>query len=276
MGFMFRGDPSTSPYPRFGASLARGFVTVCSQPAILVTAVILVFATWVGLTSLGLPPRAGYMGAALAISPISTSFDQQLPVVIFGQSPGLLIAPAFLIVRSLIVGGFAGMMVEAIEDGRVTMQGVRRGLRGFPPILGVEILGFGAVLVGQIAVFITGLQFIGIVLLLSAVLFFLGYAPAIAVADGGGLAAVVRRSIRAARVPGSQNIYLAVLCVVTSILLVPLGPGVQLVNASPGVGAWIWTILMNIVQLVFLAAYVYRYLYASPAIPDTPPPKRRR
>ena len=275
---MFRGDPASSPYPKFGSSLARGFVAVCSQPAILLTVVVLLFVTWVGLTSLGLPSRVYYMGSALALSPISTSFDQQIPIAVFGQSPGLLIAPVFLIVRSIVVGAFTGMLVQALREGKVTMQGVRQGVRAFPPILGVEILGFGAVLIGQIAVFIMGpsFQFIGIVLLLTAVLFFFGYAPAIAVSEGGGLAVVVRRSIRAARVPGSQNVYLAVLCVVTSILLAPLGPGVQLINASPGIAPWIWTILMNVVQLVFLAAYVYRYVYASAAIPNTPPPKRGR
>lgn len=275
LGFLFRGTPGSSPYPTFTSSVSRGFLAVFSQPAIIVPILVLVLAARIGFTALGLPPRASYLAATFALPPVSSSFDTQFATIIFGPSTGLLVAPVFLLFRSLLVAAFTGMVVESLRTGRVTGAGVRAGLRGFPTVLGISIVGLGALFIGSFLVALTGLGFLGLFVLLVAVLFFLGYAPVIAVSEGGGLGRVARRAARSARIPASNNLFLAIAYVLVSLLMIiVIIPSGQNVDANPGILTWAGALLANAVHMGFLGVYCYRYLVAAPEISDPAPTRR--
>jgi hypothetical protein len=68
------------------------------------------------------------------------------------------------------------------------------------------------------------------------------------------------KAVRAARLPGSNNLALAVLYAVPSfaLLLAPL-PG-SVIGVNPSVGAWTISIVINVLQMAAVAMFAFRYL----------------
>jgi hypothetical protein len=236
----------------------------------------LVFALRLVLVLLGVPARGSVFAAVLALPPVGTVLDLQAAGTVFGDATGFLIAPAFLLVRSLILAVLTGMIVESLRTGRVSARGALGGLRALPPIFGVGIIELGSVFMGSLIIGFTGLGLLGVVLVLVAILFAFGYAPVISVREPRGLQWIARKSIRAARIPGSQNVFLALIYTILALVILPvLIPGGQVVAVNPGVATWIGILLVNLFHVVFLAVYCHRYLYAEDEIPDPPEPRRR-
>ena len=78
------------------------------------------------------------------------------------------------------------------------------------------------------------------------------------------------------RLPGSNNLTLAVLYAVPSfaLLLAPL-PG-SLIGVNPSVGAWTISILINVLQMAAVAMFAFRYLAIGADVPDAPAPRDAR
>jgi len=277
LGFLSRSDPTQSPYPSFRESFGKAMIAVCGSPVIVLTVLALVFLVRIALVWLRVPPRASGFALVLGLPPVGTLFDLQAAGTILGDTRGFLLIPVFILLRSLILAELTGMVVESLRTGRVSTAGLGRGIRAFPALLGVEIVVLGIVLVGGLILNITGLGALAAPFLFVAVLFLFGYAPAVAIEEPRGLQWTARRSIRAARIPGSQNVFLALLYVVPGLLLAPaFVPGGQAIDANPGVGTWVGVLVLNVLHVVFLAVYCHRYLVAEDEIPDPAEPQRRR
>jgi hypothetical protein len=86
---------------------------------------------------------------------------------------------------------------------------------------------------------------------------------------------VVSRSVRAARMPGSANLWLASVYVILSLLsqLVPLpGSGI---GVNPPVAAWAVVIALSVGHVAMQATLAYRYLAVASEVPDQAPARAR-
>ncbi len=276
LGSLFRGVPGDSPYPKLRTSFEQGALAVFASPAIMLSIASLVFTLRLVLVLLGVPARGSVFAALLALPPVGTVLDLQAAGTIFGDATGFLIAPAFLLVRSLVLAVLTGMIVESLRTGRVTALGALGGLRALPPIFGVGIIELGSVFMGSLIIGFTGLGLLGVVLVLVAILFAFGYSPVISVREPRGLQWIARKSIRAARIPGSQNVFIALIYTILALVILPvLIPGGQEIAVNSSVPTWIGILLVNLFHVVFLAVYCHRYLYAEDDVPDPPEPRRR-
>ena len=126
-----------SPYPPLKQSLARGFVAVGTSPAILLVALVTVGAIWLGLIGAGMEVFPRTLVEALALPPISSFYsDVLIPAGVFGVSlPAALSTLVLTLVRAIVWSILVGMIIEALEYGRVSVVGFLQGLRAFPSVL---------------------------------------------------------------------------------------------------------------------------------------------
>ena len=107
-----------------------------------------------------------------------------------------------------------------------------------------------------------------------------GFAATIATDEERRVTDNLLRSVRAARMPGSANLWLAVGYVLISlvVLIVPL-PG-STIGVTPSIGAWAAVVVINVMHVIMQSTLAYRYLVVAPEVPDQPvarqAPARRR
>ena len=279
LGFLSRGS-GDSPFPPVPQAIARGAIAVGSSLVLLVTAFVLEFLLWVGLVSLGLEGPPGRLVNLLALPPISTYFDALNGVTIYGfGGAGFGAASAFIVVRSLILSVVVGLVVQTLEGEGSPLDGVKRGLAAFPTVLVTGILGLSLMIVGSVIlpIFGPGLGFLGSVLTLVAALFFLVYAPIAAVRQGRPIQDTIRRSARAAMMPGSRHLLFCMLYIFLTLpILVALAPNGNLLGVNPSISMWTYGLITTFVHLTFLAAFAYRWIQAEDHVPDEPLRGRRR
>lgn len=279
LGFLSRGT-GDSPFPPIPRSIARGAIAVGSSIVLLATAFLLELFLWVGLVALGLEGPPGRLVNLLALPPISTYFDALNGVTIYGfGGAGFGAATAFIVVRSLILAVVVGMVVQILEGRGRPLDGVKRGLIAFPTVLVTGILALGLMIVGSVILPILGpgLGFLGSVLTLVAALFFLVYAPVAAVREGRPVQETIRRSARAAMMPGSRHLLFCMLYIFLTLpILVALAPSGNLLGVNPSISMWAYGLITTFVHLTFLAAFAYRWIQAEDEVPDEPMRRRRR
>jgi len=279
LGFLSRGS-GDSPFPPVPQAIARGAIAVGSSLVLLVTAFVLEFLLWVGLVSLGLEGPPGRLVNLLALPPISTYFDALNGVTIYGfGGAGFGAASAFIVVRSLILSVVVGLVVQTLEGEGSPLDGVKRGLAAFPTVLVTGILALSLMIVGSVIlpIFGPGLGFLGSVLTLVAALFFLVYAPIAAVREGRPIQDTIRRSARAAMMPGSRHLLFCMLYIFLTLpILVALAPNGNLLGVNPSISMWTYGLITTFVHLTFLAAFAYRWIQAEDHVPDEPLRGRRR
>jgi hypothetical protein len=277
LGLFGPRDPALNPYPGLRASFGRGFLAVGSSLPILLTIIAVVFLYRMVLVAIGIPPRGSTGSLILAIPPLGAFVDAQFSQQVFGPALGTPFSLVFLLVRTLVIAILTGMILERLEHGTVSLAGVRRGLRALPALGGISVIGMGAVFVGSLVAGFSGLGGIGLFGVMGAAMHFLAYGPAIAAIRPMRLQATASAAVRAARVPGSQNLVIALGYTLISLLLMPLFvPGGALIAANPGFVTWVGILLANVVHVGFLATYSYRYLVAEPDLPEGPPRRTRR
>ena len=268
-----------SPLPQIGRSLARGLLAVATQPILLVLSMVLVVGTWVALLAIGFEGVPSRLVAVLAIPPISTLFDLGTGGSLYGAGPAFLVFMGVcIVVRTLVYAILAGMILEALEDGRVTRYGLVRGLIAIPTVLVVQVASFSLIIAGNLffPVLGPGIGFLGIVLALVGGLFFLGFAPTAAIRQGRPVMETLRRSGRAAMMPGGRQLLVCFLYFFLAVLplLGGLAPGGGEVTANPKLVTWVYVLLENVVNVVFMAAFAYRWVVAEPAVPEQPVRRR--
>lgn len=267
-----------SALPPIGRSLARGALAVASQPALIGLTIALVIGTWLLLVAIGFEGVPSRLVDVLAMPPISTYFDLGTGASIYGIGPSFLIFVAVsILVRALVYAVLAGLILEALEDGRVTRYGVLRGLVAIPTTLVVQVASFSLIIAGNLIfpVLGPGIGFLGFVSALVAGLFFLGFAPTAAIREGRPVMETVRRSARAAMLPGGRQLVLCALYFFLALpVLVGFAPGGGEITANPTLLTWVFVLLVNVGHLAFMATFAYRWVVAEPMVPDQPVRRR--
>ena len=273
---MFSSGPS--PMPPLGRTLGRGMLAVIGQPVIVIVTVVLVALAWFALLAAGFEGTPGRLVAVLALPPISTYFDLGTGSAIFGIAPGLLVfLGVTLVLRTLIVTALTGMVLESLEDDRVSMYGILRSVRALPTVLAVHVLSFSIIIAGNLILPILGpgIGFLGFVAVLVAGLFFLGFAPAAAIREGRPVLDEIRRSARAAMLPNARHLMFCALYFFLALpVLVGLAPGGTLITANPTLITWTFAFVVNVIHVGFLAALTYRWVVVEPVVPEEPVKRR--
>jgi hypothetical protein len=265
--------------PPIGRSLGRGLLTVASSPVLVIVALLLVPVAWFGLLAIGFEGSPSRLVDVLALPPISTYFDLGTAASAVGFGPAFLVFTGVAIVlRSIVYAVLTGMILEALEDGRVSTYGVLRGVSAIPTVIVVQVLSFSLIVAGNLVfpVLGPGLGFLGFVAALVAGLFFLGFAPTAAIRQGRGVTETLRRSGRAAMLPGSRQLLFCTLYFFVALpVVVGFAPGGSDITANPTFGTWVFALAVNVLHLGFMAALSYRWIVAEPSVPEEPVRRRR-
>jgi hypothetical protein len=274
-GAMFGGD---SALPPIGRSLWRGALGVITQPLLVGIAVALVAVTWLVLLAVGFEGAPGRLVDVLALPPISTYFDLGTGSSRFGIGGAFLVfLGVTFAVRTIAVSLLSGMILEALEDGRVTRYGLLMGVQAMPAVLVVHVLSFSLIVAGNLIfpVLGPGIGFLGSVSALVGGLFFLGFVPVASMRERRPVVETVRRSGRAAMLPGGRHL---ILCCLYFFLALPVvvgfAPQGAEITANPEITTWVVVFLVNVVHLIFMAALAYRWVVAEPAVPEQPVRRR--
>ena len=146
-----------------------------------------------------------------------------------GLGPSFLIFTGVaILIRGVLYGLLAGMIVESLEDGRVSSWGLLRGIAAIPTVIVVQVLSFTLILTSNIIfpVLGPGIGPLAAVGSLVGGLFFLGFAPTAAVRQRRGVVETIRRSGRAAMLPGSRHLLFCGLYFFVALpVVVGLAPG---------------------------------------------------
>jgi hypothetical protein len=255
-------------------------VVAGSSLGVLAGAFVLVFVLWVGLVALGLEGPPGRLVDLLALPPISSYFDALNGVAIYGLGGvGYVAATGFIVVRAVILSFLAAAVVQQLEGGGPIEDVLLRGLRAIPAVIAAGVLTLSAMILGSLLfpVLGAGLGFLGSFLTLVGAMFFLVYVPIVAVRMDLGVAETIRRSGRAAMMPGSRHLILCLLYVFLTLpILVAAAPGGSLLGVNPSIAMWAFALVCTYVHLGFLATFAYRWIEAEDHLPDAPVRVRRR
>jgi hypothetical protein len=87
----------------------------------------------------------------------------------------------------------------------------------------------------------------------------------------------MRRAARASLMPGSRNLLFAMFYVFLSLpLLVAFAPSSSDLTVNPSLATWVYALFANVLHVVFLAAFTYRWIAGEPDVPEQPVKRRRR
>jgi hypothetical protein len=202
------------------------------------------------------------LSQTMAMPPLSTAFDTQNAIAIVGQRAGLIVALPLLLLRAVVVGVLAGLIVAGFERrGALGWGGALRGVLAFPLVLASVMLSFVGLFVAQFgAILGPGLGTLVQVLLPAFVLYALGFVPFAAVRDRRPLAETLRRSFAAARTPGGRHLSYCILYVLLAFVLPLFVPGRTTITANLGSGTWIGLFALTVVHLAFTAGMGFRWL----------------
>lgn len=274
---LFGGGPSVMP--GITRSLGRGLLTVASTPALLAVAIVFPLLAWLALLAFGFEGSPARLVDVLALPPISTYFDLGTGASLVGVGSAFLAYTAVaIVIRGILFALLTGLIVDTLERGRVTTYGLVRGARAIPTVLVVQVLSFSLIVAGNIVFPILGpgIGFLAFVAALVGGLFFLGFAPAAAVRQGRPALESVRRSGRAAMLPGSKHLaFCALYFFIALPVVVGFAPGGSEITANPSLFAWIFILAVNVIHLAFMAALAYRWIVAEPSVPEEPVRRRQ-
>ena len=272
-----RGDASVMP--PVGRSLGRGLLAVVSSPVLLAIAVLVPLLAWLALYALGFEGRPALLVDVLALPPIATYFDLGTGESLLGLGPSFLIFTGVaILIRGVLYGLLAGMIVESLEDGRVSSWGLLRGVAAIPIVIVVQALSFMLILASNIIfpVLGPGIGLLAAVGSLVGGLFFLGFAPTAAVRQRRGVVETIRRSGRAAMLPGSRHLLFCGLYFFIALpVVVGLAPGGGEVTANPSFLGWVFALAASVLHLGFMGGLAYRWIVAEPSVPEQPVQRRR-
>jgi fumarate reductase subunit C len=257
--------------PRIRTAFTRGLAGTWSSPLVVGSLLAWLLAEWLVVVALGYPGPFALLAHVSAPTPLSTFTDLYLSTGILGAQQGLLFVFGAAAVHALWFSVLVGLAVETIESGDATRWGAIRGLRAFPVVLALHVIGVAVVFAAQIVAALGGggLALIVQMAALVGATWVFAFAPVIAVTERRRLTDCLGRSVRAARMPGSGNLTFAAIYVVPifATFLTPGLPGV-LLGVNPPYGAWIYVVLMNLLHAAILGAFALRYLAIADEVPE--------
>lgn len=265
--------PPMDSIPRIRTAFTRGLASTWSSPVVVGAILVWLLAEWLVVVTLGYPGPFALLAHVSAPTPLSTFTDLSLSTGILGVRQGLLFVFAAGAVHALWFSILVGLAVETIETGGASRWGAIRGLRAFPVVLALHVIGVAVVFAAQIVAALGGggLALIVQIAALVGATWVFAFAPVIAVTERRRLLDCLGRSLRAARMPGSGNLTFAALYAVPifATFLTPGLPGV-LLDVNPPYSAWIYVVLMNLLHAAILGAFALRYLAIAGEVPDAP------
>lgn len=281
-GLLAPRTPGGSPMPKLRSTLARGIVTALSQPWLIVAIPVTMLIVWVLLTSLGFQGPFTAMGVTFAIPPVTTFTDAQVAGKTFraaiGASgvgvagPGLLGIASLLLFHAVVDAVVTTLCVEKLRTGSVSAWAIRRAGRVIRTTAVVGLISLGLLIAGNVlAAFLGGLGVIfGLIGSMVVGVYLFGFAATIATDEERRITDNLVRSVRAARMPGSANLWLAVGYVLISLvtLIAPL-PG-SAIGVTPSAAAWAVVIAINVMHVIVQSTLAYRYLAVAAQVPDQP------
>jgi hypothetical protein len=280
-GLFGRRPTGPSPLGRLTTALGRGFLATGGSWPILLISFAVLFGEWAVLVALGIRMTPQFLVTAMALPPIGSAIDYQSVQVLAGTA-GLVAGFALLVARAFVVAVLCGLIIAVLEGRRGSLGDARRALRAVPFIVALNVVGLSALLVGG-SLFQAlggGLNFLANVVLIAALLYFLGFVPAIAVRQRLGLVETLRRSRAGASLAGGQQFTFCLLYVVAFFFVLPLvgvlNESSGLITANPSVSAWVSGMVATYVNVSFLAALCYRWMSAEPVLAAQPVRGRAR
>ena len=265
--------PPMDSMPKMRTSFTRGIAGTWSSPLIVGLLLVWLLAEWLVLVALGYPGPFALLAHVSAPTPLSTFTDLSLSTGVLGVRQGLLFVFGTAAVHALWFSVLVGLAIETLESGTATRWGAIRGLRAFPVVFALHVIGVAVVFAAQIVAAIggRGLALIIQVAALVVATWVFAFAPAIAVTEHRRLVDCLGRSMRAARMPGSGNLTFAAIYVVPvfATFFSPGLPGV-LLDVNPAYSAWIYVVLMNLLHAAIVAAFALRYLAVADEVPEAP------
>jgi hypothetical protein len=269
---------SASPFPPFFRSLGEGGLALAGHLAPLLSTLAFVPLYWIVLLAMGLDHFPTGMAAALAFPPISSLADFGFGQLVVGVNwTTLVLAAVAALARGAVFALIAGMVAEAVEFRQVTLVGVLRGLRAAPTIAVLHLALLITLL--SLQLFLVALGQIGQLLyslVLAGGVYLLAFAPAVAVREQGRIREVIRRSVRAAILPGSRHLVMTLVYFLAALgLFLSMTPtGVFTVN--PSWGAWAYVLGGSLFHGLFLATFTYRWIAVEATVSHAPLRFRRQ
>jgi fumarate reductase subunit C len=266
--------PPMDSMPRMRTSFTRGLAATWSSPLIVGTLLAWLLVEWILVVAIGYPGPFALLAHISAPTPLSTFTDLSLSTGILGLQRGLLFVFATAAVHALWFSLLIGMVIDAVESGAATRWGAIRGLRAFPVVLALHVIGVAVVFIAQIIAALGGSSLALVIQIAALVVatWVFAFAPIISVTEHRRLMDCLGRSVRAARMPGSGNLTFAAIYAVPvyATFLAPGGPGI-LLGVNPDAGAWAFVVLMNLLHAAIVGAWAYRYLAIADEVPEAPP-----
>jgi hypothetical protein len=271
-----------SPFPPLGISLARGLAAVGASPTILGLAFLSVLAVWGLFAALGTDAPPALMVNMLALPPVHVFFDAQiLTATVQDVVGGLALTIGLTLLRAVTFGLLAMLTISAVRDGapdvRVSVRRLPRLIGAFTLIYAFEL---GLILAVPVALqTIGGAQFglLGILAVLLFGLHFLVLAPVAAASEGLSALESIRRSTRAARLPGMRHFLLALLYFFFVYWGATVIPVEALPPATPTLLTWMFVLVATLIHVAVLGAFAFRWLVVREnELVTAPRPRPRR
>jgi hypothetical protein len=272
--------PGATPMPNLRKSFARGFALAISTPALVILVPTVLIVLWSLAVAFGFQGPFTQFGGTFAIPPVGTVEYVSIGSIVFSASgfAALGAIVALLLVRGVLLGLVATIAVERLRTGSVSRWALLRLARVVPVAFLVNAANLALLILGNQLAALLGpgiglLVYFGV---LVGGLYFTAFATTIAADEDRGIVETLRRSFRAARMPGSQNLTLAVLYTIPAYaaLVAPL-PGSK-IGVNPSASAWVASIIIGLLNVTVAATFSFRYLSAAAEIPELPPLGTRR
>lgn len=277
--------PGSSPMPKLLHTFTRGLATILGTPVMVIAVPVVLVVEWGILLALGFQGPFTLLGGTFGIPPVSTYANAILSSSVFTSTSGgvtsavgpLLGIVAFLTLTAAIHACVTTAVVEQLRTGGISSWALRRAVHVLPVTVACGVANLGILIAANVLGSLGG--FLGLLVLfgaMSAGVYFFAFGPVIATDEDRPVTATLSRSARAARMPGSNNLTLAVLYAVPAFLLllavVPTGP----IGVNPSIRAWVALILVSVLQMSVAATFAYRYLCVAGTVPEVAPARPRR
>jgi len=268
-----RQRPPTGP--PIAPSLARGLSVVGSSPELLISIFLGAFVLWAGYSLCGsiriVPPAV--LAQMLSIPPMQTLLDLQVLFTgtrIFAPSTSLALGIALLVLRAGMLGFWIALIHakwQPTDDldrpgwRADVLAAARRSVRCLAAVAGIQVV-FAVGYYGLFSIAGALLQVLGILIVLVALMYFLGLATIAAVTEDAGFVAAIQLGVRGARAAGRQHLFICAVYILATLYLLFLLPGSRFAEATPSIRVWEYVLIVSVLHVSVLAMLVDRWLAA--------------
>jgi hypothetical protein len=240
-------------------SLARALRTVGSSPLVLAVAFLSLLLTWVLFAILGVEGDPRFLALLMAISPAHLFFTDG-SVALLGGSP---VAALGSLAGLAALRAVTFTLLILLIDGTLRSEISGRGIAGrLPRAAG----GFATLYLGEVVLVVVLSAVLPAVLgqfsvvVVPAAIYFLALAPVVATVEGVSIREGLIRGLRAARLPGTGHLGLALGYFLFLYLAAAISPFGPVAPATPTVLTWAFALLMTFLHVSVLGTLVLRWV----------------